>query len=125
MKKTLPYLLLFMFALLIWNGLTDHGGFQVHFDDGDMDGAGGALLGTLLAGGGILIGAIMMIIVAVVLALVFAGMGVLAVCALALAVVAALIAISPLLLPILIPCLIVWFMARRRPASPAPKEHAA
>lgn len=115
MKKTLPYLLLFILALMIWNGITDHGGMHVMFDDGDFEGPVGAVFGTV-------IGALVMVFVGVVLALVFAGVGVVLIAALFLGAVVAAIAISPLLLPILIPCAIVWVLARRSGSRRDPKQ---
>lgn len=112
MKKTIPYLILFVLALLIWNGLFDHG---VSFDiDGeDFDGPLGGLAAVLMAGGGILIGIVVAAFVAVILALVFAGVGVVVLVALVLAAVVTALAISPLLLPLLIPVAIIWFIAGR------------
>ena len=121
MKKTLPYLLLFILALMIWNGITDHGGMHVVFDDGDFgefDGPLGAIFGTV-------IGTLVMVFVAAVLAVVFAGVGVVLLATLFLGAVVAAIAISPLLLPILIPCAIVWFLARRSAHRRDPKQSAA
>ncbi|HEY0060758.1 MAG TPA: hypothetical protein VGC21_01480 [Telluria sp.] len=122
MKKTLPYLLLFILAILIFNGLFGHADMHFAMDDGDFDSPLGTVFGTVLAGGGILIGALVMILVAVVLAVVFAGVTVVGIAAIVLAALVAIIAISPLLLPVVIPCVIVWYMARRKPAAHDLKE---
>ena len=113
MKKTAPYLILFVLALLIWNALFDGAGMHFQIDDEDFDGPLGAIAAVLMAGGGILIGIVVAALVALVLALVFAGVGVLVVVTLVLAAVVTALAVSPLLLPVLIPLAIIWYIARR------------
>jgi hypothetical protein len=112
MKKTVPYLILFVLCLLIWNGLFDHG-MSIDIDGEDFDGPLGGIAGVLLASGGILIGIVVAAVVAAILAVVFAGVGIVVLAALVLAAAVAALAISPLLLPILIPLAIIWFIARR------------
>jgi hypothetical protein len=51
--------------------------------------------------------------VGVVLAVVFAGVGVIVVGALGFAAIAVALALSPLLLPLLVPVAIVWYLASR------------
>lgn len=113
MKKSAPFIILFVLALLIWNAMFD----PVHMDfmigDEDFDGPLGALAALLMAGGGILIGFVVMVFVAIVLAVVFAGVGIVVVAALVLAAIVAAIAISPLLLPLLIPIGIIWYLSSR------------
>ena len=113
MKKYLPFLILFILAMLIWNATFDPYSMSVHLDDSDFDGVAGTLFGALLAGGGILIAIIVMLVVAVVLAVVFAGVGIVAFVAVICAAVIAALALSPLMLPLLIPVAIIWFIASR------------
>lgn len=129
MKKSAPYIILFVLALLIWNGMVDSAS-SLHFDiDGeDFDGPMGGIAALLLAGGGILIGIVVAAVVAVILAVVFAGVGIVVVAALALAAALTALAVSPLLLPLLIPVAIIWYLARRnrtRPQLPEPKAQTA
>jgi hypothetical protein len=113
MKKTLPYLILFILALLIWDALVDPSDISFVLGDEDFDGPVGGLLATVLAGGGILIGVLVTMFVAFVLVIVFAGVSVVLIAALVLAAAVTLVAVSPLLLPLLIPIGIVWLLARR------------
>ncbi len=113
MKKTAPFLILFILALLIWNALIDSSGFSLNINDEDFNGPLGGIAAVLFAGGGILIGIVVAAFVAVILALVFAGVGIVVVAALVLAAVVTALAVSPLLLPLLIPIGIVWYIARR------------
>ncbi len=114
MKKSAPYIILFVLALLIWNGLVDSApGMHFELDGEDFDGPLGAIAGLLMASGGILIGIVVAALVAVILAVVFAGVGILVVAALALAAAVTALAVSPLLLPLLIPVAIIWYLARR------------
>jgi len=125
MRKTLPFLILFILALLIWDALIDPTDMSFMIGDEDFDGPFGALLATILASGGILIGALVMIVVAVVLAVVFAGVGIVVIASLVLAAAIAAIAVSPLLLPLLIPIAIIWYLAKRnRNRAPQLKETA-
>jgi hypothetical protein len=112
MKKTVPYLILFVLALLIWNGLFDHG-MSIDIDGEDFNGPLGGIAAVLFASGGILIGIVVAIFVAAILALVFAGVGVVVIVALVLAALVTALAISPLLLPVLIPVAIIWLIAGR------------
>lgn len=113
MKKYLPYLLFFLFALLLWDMATADF-MMVNFDGDEIDGPLGALLGLLFAGGGALIGFVVMLVVGVVLAVVFAGLGVILLGALCVAAIAVALAISPLLLPLLMPVAIIWYLASRK-----------
>lgn len=126
MQKTLPYLLLFIIALLLCDALFDAPGLSFTIGDEDFDGPFGGLLATMLAGGGLLIGTLVTVFVAIVLAVVFAGVSIVVVAALVLAAAITVIAISPLLLPLLIPVAIIWYLARRnRHRAPQLKENAA
>ncbi len=126
MKKFLPFLILFILAMLIWDATFDPYHMAFHVGDGDFDGPGGTLLGALLAGGGILIGLVAMVVVALVLAVVFAGVGIVVIVAVVLAAVLAALALSPLLLPLLIPVGIIWYVtSRNKQRQHDLKAHAA
>ena len=130
MKKFAPVAILLLFCLLAWNvfvhpfGMTfDIYGTDIHGTDMhgmDIHGASfdnplGAVLGALFAGGALFIATGALLLAAALLALVFAGVGVLLVCALSLGALALAALVSPLLLPLLIPAAIVWlFVARAR-----------
>ncbi len=113
MKKYAPYFILFILSILIWDAMFDGPAYAFHIDDESFESPVGGLAAILMAGGGLVIGAIVSVIVAAVLALVFAGVGVLLVVALVLAALVAVVAVSPLLLPLLIPVAIIWYLASR------------
>ncbi len=113
MKKIAPYLVLFLCALLLWDMLFTFGDASFHIDGKQFDGPLGAMLGVLLAGGGTLIGLLVILVVGVVLAVVFAGLGIVIVGALAIAGLAVAAAIVPFLLPLLLPLALVWFLVSR------------
>ena len=114
MKKIFPVLILFLLAMLIWNLFVGHNNdMSFNFDGDEIDGPVGVLAGLLFAGGGILIAGLVMLFVGAVLAVVFAGVGILLVAALGLAAVIVAVAVSPLLLPILLPLAIIWFFVNR------------
>jgi hypothetical protein len=120
MKKIAPYIIVFLFALLVWDVYSDFGGMHFDIDREEYDGPLAALLGLLLASGGVLLGVLVMAVVGVVLALLFAGVGIIVVGALAVAAVAVAAAVSPLLLPLLLPIAVIYYLAsRNRP------KHAA
>jgi hypothetical protein len=122
MKKSAPYIILFVLALLVWNALFDGSGMHFTIDDEDFDGPLGGLAAMLFAGGGILIGIVVAAFVAMLLAVVFAGVGIVIVAAVALAFVAAMLAIAPVLLPLLIPIGIIWLIVHRKsPRADDPK----
>lgn len=113
MKKIAPIVILFLFGLLAWNVFVHPSGVTFDIDGDEIDGPLGALIGLLFAGGGILVAALVILCVGAVLAVVFAGLGVML--ALGLGLVALVLAalISPLLLPLLVPAAIVWFFVSR------------
>lgn len=111
MKKLFPVIVVILLAMVIWNLAAPDLSF--YWDDGDVDGPLGALLALVLGGGGLVIGALVMVFVAVVLACVFAGLGILAVCGLGVGALVLAALLSPLLLPLLIPLAIVWFLVSR------------
>ena len=113
MKKILPYLVLFLCALLLWDLLFSFGDASIHIDGEEFDGPLGAMFGILLAGGGTLIGLLVTLVVGVVLAVVFAGVGVVIIGALAVAAFAVAAAIVPFLIPLLLPLALVWYLVSR------------
>jgi hypothetical protein len=130
MKKIAPYIIVFLFALLVWDVYSDFGGMHFNIDGEEFDPAGlggplGALLGLVFASGGVLLGVLVLAVVGVVLALVFAGVGIILVGALAIAAVAVAAAISPLLLPLLLPVAVIWYLASRHRKARNGHEHAA
>jgi hypothetical protein len=123
MKKYAPYIILFLFALLLWDVATDMDFMTVNVDGDEIGGPLGALLAVVFAGGGLVIAGVVLLVVGVVLAVVFAGVGVILLGALGVAAVAVALAISPLLLPLLVPVAIIWYLVSRnrkaRVAQPA------
>jgi hypothetical protein len=114
MKKTATFLILFLFALLVWDVAT-FGDSVIDIDGDEIGGPLGALLATLFAGGGMLLAGVILLCVGIVLAVVFAGVGILCLGGLAIGALALALLVSPLLLPLLVPVAIVWFlMARSR-----------
>jgi hypothetical protein len=113
MKKIVPYLILFLCALLLWDLLFSFGDASFHIDGEEFDGPLGAMLGILFAGGGTLIGLLVALVVGVVLAVVFAGVGIVIIGALAIAGLAVAAAIVPFLLPLLLPLALVWYLVSR------------
>ena len=110
MKKFAPLLLLFLVCLVAWEGMLDHGGMSIDFDDEHFDGPIGALVGLTLAGGGVLVGVVVALFVALVVTLVCAGLGLLLVVGTAGLAFVVLAAVSPVLLPLLIPVAIIWYL---------------
>lgn len=113
MKKTATILALLLAVALVSGIFMYANGTIVDIGDDRYDGPLGALLGVMFAGGGTLIAAFVMLVVGSVLAVVFAGVGVILLFALGLAALAVAAAISPLLLPLLVPVAIIWFLASR------------
>jgi hypothetical protein len=113
MKKIAPYVILFLFCLLVWNVFAHSPGMSFDIDGEEIDGPLGAVLGLLFAGGGLIIGGLAVLFVGAVLAVVFAGVGVLLAFGLGLAALVLAAVVSPLLLPILIPAAIIWFFMNR------------
>jgi hypothetical protein len=113
MKKIAPYLILFLCALLLWDLLFAFGDASFHIDGEEVDGPLGALLGILFAGGGTLIGLLVTLVVGVVLAAVFAGVGMVVIGALGIAGLAVTAATLPFVLPLLLPLALVWYLVSR------------
>jgi hypothetical protein len=112
MKKTAAIIILFLFAMLVWNVFT-FGDNVVNIDGEDIGGPLGALLATFFAGGGLLLAGVIMLFVGAVLAVVFAGVGILCIGGLAIGACVLALMVSPLLLPLLVPVAIVWWLVSR------------
>ncbi|HEX8611651.1 MAG TPA: hypothetical protein VF800_10225 [Telluria sp.] len=112
MKKFAPLLLLFLFIMVAWEAMAGSSGMSIDIDGEHLDGPLGTLFGMLFAGGGLLIAALVMLFVGLLLAVLFAGLGVLAVGALVLAALLVGVLVSPLLLPLAIVAAIAWYLAR-------------
>ncbi|MES2900518.1 MAG: hypothetical protein V4723_12380 [Pseudomonadota bacterium] len=114
MKKIAPYVILFILAMVVWDAMAiDTHDMHFVFGDDELEGPLGALFGLAVAGGGLLIGFVALVLVGIVLTVVFASVGVLLMVGLAIGAVVLALAISPLLLPILIPLAIFWYFASR------------
>jgi hypothetical protein len=113
MKKVAPFVILFLFCLLVWNMFAHWSGVGIDIDGEELDGPLGALLGLVFAGGGLIIAALVALVVGTVLAVVFAGVGLLMVLGLGLGALVLAVLVSPLLLPLLIPLAIIWFFMGR------------
>lgn len=124
MKKIAPYIILILCALLLWDMLFAFSDASFHIDGEEFDGPFGAMLGVLLGGGGMLIGLLVTIVVGAVLAVVFAGVGIVVIGALAIAGVAVAAAIVPIVLPLLLPLALVWYLASRSRRNRAVREQA-
>jgi hypothetical protein len=113
MKKTAAFVILFLFALLLWNVFFYSGDTVVNVDGDEIGGPLGALLAMLFAGGGTLLAGLIMLVVGVVLAVVFAGVGIILIGGLGIGAVVLALAVSPLLLPLLLPLALIWYMVSR------------
>lgn len=111
MKKYAPYIILFLFAALLFNSWGND--MTVNFDGDEIDGPLGWMLATLFAGGGTLLAIFITMIVGVLLAVIFAGVGVMLLGSLGIGAIVLALAISPLLLPLAIPVLLVWYLVSR------------
>jgi hypothetical protein len=113
MKKSAAFVILFLFALLVWNVFFYSGDMSFNIDGDEIDGPLGALLAMVFAGGGTLLAAVIMLMVGAILAVVFAGVGIMLFGGLGLGALLLALAISPLLLPLLLPLAVVWYLASR------------
>ena len=116
MKKIIPLVLFPVLVLVlgaaIWHAV-DAGTVFTNWDGDEIDGPLGAVLGMLIGGGGLLIGATVLCCVALFLGFVMAGVGLLLVLLLSVLALVAIAALTPMLLPLLIPLAIVWFVVTR------------
>jgi hypothetical protein len=124
MKKTAAFVILFLFALLVWNLFFYSGDMAFNVDGDEIGGPLGALLAMLFAGGGMLLATVIVLMVGALLAVVFAGVGVMLIGGLSLGALVLALAISPLLLPLLLPLALVWYLASRSRKSRMAREQA-
>jgi len=124
MKKTAYFVIAFLFALLLWNVFVFGGDSVVNIDGDEFDGPLGALIAMLFAGGGTLIAMLVLLVVGVVLAVVFAGVGIILIGGLGIGAVVLALAISPLLLPLLLPLALIWYMVGRSRKNRIIREQA-
>lgn len=118
MKKYAPYVILFLFAAMLCNLFAWNSDMTVNFDGDHVDGPLGFLLATLFTGGGMLLAMFISVITVAVLAVVFAGVGVILIGSLAIGAVVLALAMSPLLLPLVLVVALVWYAMRRpRPVT--------
>jgi hypothetical protein len=124
MKKTAAFVIAFLFALLLWNVFVSSGDMVFNVDGDEFDGPLGALLAMLFAGGGTLVAALVLVVVGVVLAVVFAGVGIILIGGLGIGALVLALAISPLLLPLLLPLAVIWYLVSRSRKHRVMREHA-
>lgn len=124
MKKIAPLVILFLFAMVAWNVFGSQHGMVVDIDGESFDGPLGAMLGALITGGGLVIGAIVILFVGLVLAVVMAGVGVVLAVALTLVALIGTALVSPLLLPLMLPLAAVWFLMKRDRKNRTPSQAA-
>jgi hypothetical protein len=117
MKDRTVIILLCLFALLCWSAFDGHGG--LFLVDGDLaDGPLETLLGLVFAGGGILLAGFILLLVGGILAVTFAGVGIVCIGSLAFAAIVVALAVAPFLLPLLLPLALVWYLASRSRRQP-------
>ncbi len=85
----------------------------MNIDGDEFDGPLGAVLSVVFGGAGLLLAGVILTAVAAFLCVLFAGLGIVAVAAIAMAATIAAAAISPLLLPLLIPFGLYWLLVAR------------
>ncbi len=124
MKKTAIFVIAFLFALLLWNVFVYSGDMTVNVDGDEIGGPLGALLAMLFAGGGTLIAVLVMLVVGAVLAVVFAGVGIILIGGLGIGAAVLALAISPLLLPLLLPLAVIWYLVKRSNRNRIIREQA-
>ncbi|RFP10036.1 MULTISPECIES: hypothetical protein [unclassified Duganella] len=124
-KKLVFAAFIFLLAACAWQSVFGDG-MQVNIDSDEIDGPIGFLLGTLFAGGGLLIAAVAITCAAVFVGVLFAGLGILMISGMVLLAVVVAAAVSPLLLPLLIPVgIYMIFRSRsRKQQQRAMLEHA-
>jgi hypothetical protein len=106
-------LLLVLFIVLFWNVYAGSSHLVFDIDGEDIDGPLGAFAALVFTGGGLVVGMVALLLTGLLLAVLFAGLGILVVAVLALAALAVAAAVSPLLLPLLLPLAIVWLLVSR------------
>jgi hypothetical protein len=125
MKKLAVAIIIFLIAAMAFDMFTDLPGMHVEWDGEHVGGPMGAVIGLVAGGLGMLIAIVVVAFVGIVLALVFAGLGLMALVGLAIGAVVLAAVISPLLLPILVPAAIIWFLVSRSRKQKAAAAQAA
>lgn len=105
---------LIIIAGLAASALYSLGDSHLDIDGEQIDGPLAAVLGLLLAGGGLLLGAVAVLGSALLVGLLFAGLGVLMLSLLVLLAAVVCACIAPFLLPLLIGLALFWWCGRRR-----------
>lgn len=113
MKRIFPAIVIFLTAVVLWNVFVQPGHFMVDIDGETFDGPLGIVFGSLMAGAGMLLAALIVVAVGIMLTVLFAGLGILLVGGLALGAIGLAAMLSPLMLPLLIPVGIFWYFYRR------------
>jgi len=123
MKKSAPFIILFLFALLAWN-VFNSGDMTFNVDGDEIDGPLGALLAMLFAGGGMVLAGGVMLVVGAILAVVFASVGILCIGGLACAALVVALVVAPFLLPLLLPLALIWYLMSRSRKNRMLREQA-
>ena len=114
MKTFTAIVVLFILALCVLNAAAPSHDMGIWLNGAPVDGVFETLAGLVLAGGGLLLAGVLLVAVAMLVALLFAGLGVAVVGLLAGACALVALIVSPLLLPLLIIGAVLWYgMARR------------
>ena len=117
--------ILFLLVVFAWQSMAGDA-MTVNIDGDEVGGPLGALLGLMLAGGGLLIAVVAVSCAVLFVSLLCAGIGLVMISGLVLGAVVLVSAVSPLMLPLLIPVGLYWFFARRgRKQRRLAIEHAA
>ena len=116
MKKLVAVAILVLFAMLVWDIGLNLNDMHVEFDGDEVGGPLGALIGLLAGGAGLLIAGVVLAAVGLFLAMLFAGLGIVAILGLAAGAVVLAALVSPLLLPLALVMLVVWAFSGRRKA---------
>lgn len=113
MKTFTCIVILFILAICAIDAVSGPQGMHLWIDGAQVDGPLETLLALLFAGGGIVIAAVVLVVVVVLLAALFAGLGVAVLGVLALVAAVVALALSPLLLP-LVGIALIWMVLSRR-----------
>lgn len=123
MKKIAAIAILLLFVMLAWDVLEHTRHFDFHIDGEDIDGPLAALLALVFGGGGLLVAVVVMLVAGLLMAVLFASLGILAVAGLGIGAMAAAAIVFPLLLPLLVLIGIIWLLkgrSRRNRHKPDP-----
>lgn len=113
MKTVTCIVILFILGICAIDSVSAPHGMHLWIDGEQIDGPLETLIALLLAGGGIVIGALALVLVALLMGALFAGLGVAVLGVLALVAAVVALALSPLLLP-LVAIALIWMVLARR-----------